>query len=292
MNRKEFFLLTMVPEKIYRYQKFSALSLNALCIDQLYFSDPAAFNDPLDCKPSVEQDSDKKTLSLILSGLIKKRVEQDVLASLKIAKIEGDQGKVHAKQQALQSAEYELCNIAYHATNPEYKMSTEEAECWLLTLEIQSELLKQNNRGVCCLSAEYDNPLLWSHYGDQHNGFCVGYSLERNPKPIIHEVLYGGIRTVKTSLIAQAILNNDICSQKELDDNILLSKALPWNYEKEWRILGRIGLQDSPLLLEEITFGLRCSGAVIHAVMAALKPRDITFYRMHEERKRGHVKKK
>jgi hypothetical protein len=41
------------PEKVYRYQKFNDLSLNALIFDQLYFSDPRNFNDPLDCQPSV-----------------------------------------------------------------------------------------------------------------------------------------------------------------------------------------------------------------------------------------------
>jgi len=30
----------------------------------------------------------------------------------------------------------------------------------------------------------------------------------------------------------------------------------------------------------EIIFGLRCSLSVIHAVMNALKPRDISFYQM------------
>lgn len=274
-------MLSKLSEKIYRYQRFSEPSLDALCNDQLYFSDPSAFNDPLDCKPSVERDTDKETLRLILTSLIGRRVEQEVLASLKAAKLGGDKVIAHAKKQAQQAIDNELRNIAYHATNPEYEIGTEEAEGRLLTYEIQSELLKQNNRGVCCLSAEYDNPLLWSHYGDQHHGFCVGYSLNRNPKPIIHEVLYGGIRTVKTSLIAQAILNNDTDAQNKLDQNILLRKALPWEYEKEWRILDRVGLQDSPFFLEEVIFGLRCSYTVMHSVMAALKPRDIQFYRMY-----------
>ena len=274
----------LFPEIIYRYQSFNALSLDALCLDQLYFSDPSKFNDPLDCSPSVVRDSDKKTLQMVLKSLIRRRVTDKVMASLKAAKVKGDNAITHAERQGQQEADNEIRSIAYHATNPENEISVEEAECLLLTHAIQKELLNQNNRGVCCFSEEYNNPLLWSHYGDQHNGFCVGYSLNRNPKPIINEVMYGGVRTIKTSLIAQAILNHDAEAQRILDGNILLRKAKPWDYEKEWRILDNVGLQDSPLKLEEVIFGLRCNLSVMHSVVEALKPRNIKFYRMYSVR--------
>lgn len=117
--------------------------------------------------------------------------------------------------------------MGYHATNPDSEVSVEEGECNLQTYEIQAELLKQNNRGVCCLSEEYSNPLLWSHYGDQHKGFCVGYSLDRNPKPKINKVDYGGERTVTTSLIAQAVLQQDESAQELLGRQMFLRKAGP-----------------------------------------------------------------
>lgn len=269
------------PQKIYRYQPFNALSLDSLCHDQLYFSDPSNFNDPLDCKPSVKCDSDKETLQKILVALIERRVAEEVLCSLRAAKASGDNAESHAQKQGQQEADNEIRNIAYHATNPDYEVSVIEAEKMLLSYGIQSELLKQNNRGVCCFSEEYNNPLLWSHYGEQHKGFCVGYSLDRNPKPIINKVVYGGVRTVKTSLIVQAVLNQDEKAQKKLNGNVLLRKAKPWDYEKEWRIIESVGLQDSPLKLEEVIFGLRCNYSVMHSVIEALKPKRIEFYRMY-----------
>ncbi|ODS22480.1 hypothetical protein AB835_13935 [Candidatus Endobugula sertula] len=280
-----------IPHKIYRYQSFSALSIDTLCNDQLYFSNPSNFNDPLDCKPSIECDSDKNTLQAILSLLIERRVTEEVLASLKAAKVKGEDAENHAKVQGKQEAINQINNIAYHATNPDYQVSAEEAEINLLTYEIQSELQKQNNRGICCFSEEYDNPLLWSHYGDQHNGYCVGYSLDRNPKPFINKVIYGGLRTVKTSLIYQALINQDSGAQETLDSNVLLRKADPWAYEKEWRIFESIGLQDSPLKLEEVIFGLRCSSSVVHCVIEALKPRDVNFYCMYSEKESFKLKR-
>jgi DUF2971 family protein len=274
------------PRKIYRFQRFTARTFESLCHDQLHFADPIAFNDPLDCQPTVESDSDRGELRLILTELIRRRIEAEAFASLKNAKLTGQKASGHAKKLGEQTARNELANIAYLATDPDYEVSKEEAECRLLTVEIQRELLKRYDRGVCCFSSSVVNPLLWSHYGDQHRGLCVGYDLNRRPKPKLQKVTYGGSRTVVTSLIAKALLEKDPKSQELLDRNVLLRKASPWGYEREWRLLGNRGVHDSPLALKDVTFGLRCSIAVIHSVVAALENRedDVEFYEMLEVR--------
>jgi len=281
------------PKKVYRYQLFSDLSVDALCHDQLYFANPTSFNDPLDCQPSVESDSNKAKLRLILAEQIKRRVEAETLSSLEGAKVTGDNAILHAKKVAEQAARNELAHIEYNATNPDYD-NVEKAECWMLSFEIQSELLKQYDRGVCCFASTVDNPLLWSHYGDQHRGFCVGYNLDRKPKPELHKIVYGGTRTVHTSLIAKALLERDVISQKILDRDILLRKASPWRYEREWRLFGNRGLQDSPLALKDITFGLRCPTAVRHAIITALqsRPDEMDFYETYQVRGSFRLKKR
>ena len=138
--------------------------------DYFVVADPASFNDPLDSQPSVESDSDRDTLRLLLTELVKRRVEAETLAALKNARLKGTKAEAHAKRLGEQAARSELANIAYHATNPEYEVSELEAECGLLAFDIERELLKQYDRGVCCFSAVIDNPLLWSHYGDKHSG--------------------------------------------------------------------------------------------------------------------------
>jgi len=273
------------PVKFYRYQKFSAMTVESLCHDHLYFSNPTAFNDPLDCQPSVESDSDRGTLRLLLAEIIRRRVETEVLSSLKGAKLKGMKVETHAKKMGDQAARNELDYIAYHATNPDNEGSVEDAESWLLINEIQSELHKQYDRGVCCFSSSVVNPLLWSHYADQHHGFCIGYDLDRDPEPKLHQVQYSDNRKVMTSLIVQAILKNEPKAQELLDTNVLLRKALPWGYEDEWRLLDKRGLQESVLALKDVTFGLRCKTAVMHTIITALESRDdVKFYEMYADR--------
>lgn len=274
------------PKKVYRYQKFSELSLEALCLDQLFFSDPAAFNDPLDCQPCVESDSNLDELRLIYRRQLEKRVESETLASLKKANLEGKSAHLHALSVVEQYVERELEDIRYHATNPDYTNGQYEAECNLLTFAIQRELLKEYDRGICCFSSSDLNPLLWRHYGDQHHGICVGYDLNRTPKPNLHKVTYGGNRIIHTSLILKAIVEGRNDYREELDKNVLLRKALPWSYEEELRLLSKRGIQDSPLALKDITFGLRCSSGVKHAVIAALEGRTdgVSFYEIYQHR--------
>lgn len=69
--------------KLYRYQKFSAQSLQLLCHDELYFSDAQAFNDPLDCQPHVEVGTDIREMRSILRRLVSDRVQREAESSLK-----------------------------------------------------------------------------------------------------------------------------------------------------------------------------------------------------------------
>ena len=277
-------MLPNQPRKIYRYQRFSVTTVESLCYDTLHFADPADFNDPLDCQPTVDADSDIDTLRHLLSELVKRRVEAESVAALNKAHLKSKKVDAHAKLLGEQAAHNELVNIAYHATNPDYEVREEDAERCLLTYGIQCELLKQYHRGICCFSAVVDNPLLWSHYGDQHRGLCIGYGINRTPRPRLWKVVYGGSRTVATSLIAKALPENDPEAQESLDRNVLLRKAASWRYEREWRLLGDRGVRDSVLGLKDVTFGMRCPDALMHAVITALESREeeVRFYVMYE----------
>lgn len=275
------------PNTYYRYRVFSSNTLDSLCRDTLYFSNPSSFNDPLDSSPTLECDSSNDNLRSLLAFLVRRRVQTEVLNNLKQAKMKDDDAQHHAISHAHSEAIRELQDIAYHATNPDYEVEVAEAESWLLVVEIERELLKYYERGVCCFSKTYSNPLLWSHYGDQHQGICIGYGLERNPIPKLDKVIYGGDRSIKTSALINAFIDDDDEQAKaELDRDVLLRKAKGWKYEDEWRLIGKQGVQDSPLLLKEVIFGLRCASSIVHAVVNALAGRenDTQFFEMYTVR--------
>lgn len=284
------------PPRFYRYLSLNAKTVESLCHDALHFANPADFNDPFDCKPVVEPDSDLATLRAVLRTLIASRVSAETLNALKTARLKGDRAVAHAHHSSEQEAARTLADIAYQATDPYYTCSAEKVEQGLLTAAVERELLRQYDKGVCCFSESFNNPLLWGHYGDKHKGVCIGYGLDRKPRPEMHKVVYGGTRTVRASLIAQAILEKNEKAIAALDRDIFLRKAPQWRYEKEWRLLGSRGVQDSCLLLTDVTFGLRCTPALKHTLISALEPRapDVKFYEIYNapgtfRLKRGEV---
>jgi len=272
------------PKRVYRFRRFSATTMESLCQDSLHFADPGTFNDPLDCQPSLEADSDLQSLRKLVARLVERRVVAETVSALKNANVEGEKAQSYATRRGERAGRNELAGIAYNATNPGYDVEVSESERRLLASEIEHELLKRYDRGVCCFSAGFSNPLLWSHYGDEHRGLCIGYSLDRLPEPQLHRVEYGGCRSIKTSLIASAVLDEDARSQQELDSAVLLKKAPSWRYEREWRLFGNRGIQDSAFRLTDITFGVRCPDAVQHAVVSPLRDRGeaVGFFEMHK----------
>lgn len=273
------------PNTFYRYRAFNILTLDGLCLDTMYFANPSTFNDPLDCSPSVNCDSSCEELREILTALIRRRISAEIKESLNKARVRGEMATVHAEKRAASEASSALSRLAYYATNPDYSLGADIAEAQLLTSEIEDEIRSYYARGVCCFSTSYASPLLWSHYGDQHQGLCIGYGLDRNPLPSPQPVQYGGSRSITTSALHAAFVLNDLTSVQALDQAVLLRKARCWSYEREWRLIDSQGLQDSPMLLKDVTFGLRCKTSVMHAVVEALSRRNnVQFFEMYEVR--------
>lgn len=276
----------MIPptKTFYRYRSFSTNTLDSLCHDSLHFANPSTFNDPLDCKPTLECDSSLEQLRELHAKLFERRVLVDKRLSLIKAGFHGPKTELLIEKRVKSEVVRELANIRYNATNPEHGDDPVKNEEWILTQEIRRELLTYYERGVCCFSTTSTSPLLWSHYGDQHQGICIGYGTDRNPRPNLEKVIYGGGRTIRTSTLVKALLQEEEEAKNELDRGVLLRKALGWSYEREWRLIGSQGLQESPLLLKEVTFGLRCPASVKHTVVQALAGRHkpVRFYEISE----------
>lgn len=272
----------------YRYRSFDQRTLDSLCRDTLHFASPSGFNDPFDSRPTVVCNSGIDELRNLLDYLVRNRVAAEVSASLDRIHIKGENATLQAIKSAEREVRWTLVDIAYNATNPDYDEGPEKAEEWLLTRTIENELLRHYERGVCCFSSDCMNPLLWSHYGDQHRGLCIGYTTDRQPKLQLQRVMYGGDRSINTSLLVEAFCNQKTSSKKALDKNVLLRKAKDWSYEREWRLVGDTGIQESPLLLTEVVFGLRCPDSVKHSVVCSLSGRSktVNFYEMRETRDR------
>ena len=249
--------------------------------DDLYFADPETFNDPLDTRPHVDIDIYDGELERILRALVERRVDAKMRAAAKTMKVSGERTDEYIRRRARTEADRTIADIDYHATNPEHEPVAHRRS--LYRQAIESEVLQRYDKGIVSLAERADCPLMWSHYGDEHRGLCVGYSVPDDVVGDIRQVEYGGGRRVQVSLVA-AMLDGDQAAQSELDDAVLLRKAESWQYEREWRLIGPSGVQGSRLELEEVVFGMRCKESVKYAMVKALEDRErpVKFRELYE----------
>lgn len=274
-----------IPKRLYKYRVFSNRTLDALIADQMFFADPSTFNDPLDTKPSLDADIDADALATILARLIEQHIIAEMSAAAKMIRYSGPKTLSHIAVNSRRRAEQMIAEIRYDATNPEYGF--DDPARFLFGRYVEDELLRRYDKGIVSLAERANCPLMWSHYGDQHKGVCIGYSVPDRAAGDVRKISYGGSRLVAASTVA-AMLGGDDEARHTVDDAVLTRKAIDWRYEREWRLIGPRGPQNSPLELEEVVFGMRCSDTVKYAIVQALadRSRRVKFYEIRERRGR------
>ena len=117
-------------------------------------------------------------------------------------------------------------------------------------------------KGMICFSATWNNPLLWGHYADRHQGIALGFDV---PDEFLSPVLY---TTQRPQVIFNKLLGK-INNGSVVVDRIIRSKYKDWEYEKEHRMFvdlnshpqeGGLNFVDfaSNLVLREVIVGLNC----------------------------------
>jgi hypothetical protein len=82
--------------------------------------------------------------------------------------------------------------------------------------------------GLLCFSANWTNPVLWSHYANRHEGICLGFDLKSGR---VQRVEYEDERLLET-----LDDNDDPFSMPEaLQLRLLRTKSRHWEYEEELR---------------------------------------------------------
>lgn len=175
-----------------------------------YFTSPAKFNDPFDCRPVHRLNGTDDEVKRYLIRLF-------------------------AKFQPNQAPDERLAEIDALLADPSRDPRRPEG------LQIFAALIGSlaiDQIGMLCLSGAPDVPLMWSHYADSHAGVCLGFDPEVSYFRIAQPVRY----TRKRSVVDPSVQNNE-----QMLDASLYTKSLDWAYEEEWRIVLTSGPGKYPL---------------------------------------------
>ena len=123
---------------------------------------------------------------------------------------------------------------------------------------------------VLCLCQSGINPLLWSHYAENHQGAVFEFkTTDHNPFNRTAAVVYRRTppRTYSGNDYVDAVLLKKPLPMLDILP-LVMTKAPEWSYEAEWRVFGAIGSEEPPqyddlkfppLALSRILLGCRMS---------------------------------
>ena len=135
----------------------------------------------------------------------------------------------------------ETMKSGFKRFNPEagYKARAEFVEKHMANLDGFKQHVHERYRekiesaGVCCLSRDPENILMWSHYAEKHTGFAMQFSVVQD----VH--VFARSLPVEYSQDYPVVLWPS--DSEELNKKIILGKHDGWKYEQEFRIIHNSG---------------------------------------------------
>lgn len=133
--------------------------------------------------------------------------------------------------------------------------------------------------GVCALSADPKNPLMWSHYSSSHRGICLQLRVSSDVASLLGvKVKYDN----NYPTICDPYLENSAAVEA------LSQKSMDWAYEHEWRLFDMHHANSfrsfKPEALTSIIFGMRVTDSGREYIMRLLEHRkrrygtDVALY--------------
>jgi len=239
---KKFF--ARMPPRMYKYRSWKdENNKNMLINREIFLTSPGKFNDPFDgglpYRPDP-MDSDVENIKAKLEQLAPRQFPQFAHDKARL-----DEESAKQLFYIMQGPEeYFQDNYGYRPADLDQMF------------------------GVVSLTPHPLNILLWSHYGDKHQGFSLGFNTEKLVK-----FISGKFKKVnyEQEIPIISMLDGD----QGLMDKLIYTKAMVWKYEDEYRItcINRANqkIYYPPEILETIHFGYQMPTEVRFEIIEIVK---------------------
>jgi hypothetical protein len=240
----------------------------------LRHSPPSALNDPYECRPGITEELEKLACKFLEVELSK---PPEYLSTLS------------RNERRIEKRSYEK--------NLKIKLSTLKNDPDIINDYFYTQAIHNldKNLGILSLSKRWDSGLMWSHYTQAHEGFCVGFKEEHeyfrkdSPKAeigdfILEQVNYSNERSM---------VPHQRPTKREAF-KIMFSKSSDWEYEKEVRAIDMLKNADKTIEMKpynlslfnvpheavgEVVIGLRANDNLYESISQFGKTHSIPVYK-------------
>jgi hypothetical protein len=186
----------------YKYKNFDKSKIDwsksIFAENRIFFASKSNFNDPFDCKFGFDFQARQRQIESYLSEMRSR-----------------DKGA-----QDYSIVEYALREFGYSS----HSMKN------FINHELEDSV---SSYGILSLTRAPDDILMWSHYADSHQGYCLRFLDDKEDDffgralPVVYQLDYP---------ILNPVVDDPITTVKKT----LLTKAKHWKYEKEWRVIDEL----------------------------------------------------
>lgn len=284
----------MSVQFLYKYKEINDRTKSIITDSQLYFSSPAQFNDPFDCKAPLSYEGNQEDgINFFIRHLEESH-------GLKLGREQLDRltpsDKKHIKECL--KKQYKMINEAVNTeklSDDEFNQRIElqiEQKFWekLTETEFEEDIewrvsMTREGFRIFCLSEKKDDILMWSHYANGHRGICLEFQVTKDP-------IFRGLQPVKYTKQYPNI-NRWTSTDEQRMEGQVLTKSHQWSYEKEWRIIKLVKTKtehkyDFPEnLLTGVIFGCQVDKAKKEEVIgwAMNRKNPIKFYQAKKKKR-------
>lgn len=252
-------LLTLeFPKNAFRFRPLNQVTLKEILYGEVYFSTKGELNDPYDTKSNAYYTNDNEILQRLIYHFISPNGEKDNMDGLinvpLISEFLSGEDLIYDELiEKINTKGFE--EIWLRAFNREL------LDIAPILLEKFRTGLLNSDGGYCYIisfAKKFDEPLMWSHYANNHHGFCLCFTLKENKiyrndqdkhdrlynEYLLEEVTYDSESTVINGFyrFPAVVLGNDISDDEKRKywadrKKSYLSKYSGWKYENEVRAI-------------------------------------------------------
>lgn len=242
--------LPPMPRKLYRFQPITVPGddrLSQLQNGEVWFSDPAKFNDPFDLKPSIKNLVPDRwcyapefdaSMRKALAGLLENQAMYQNALFIDPALADEFQAWTGEDAQYAMDWDRRLCNA------------------------IEKRIAQF---GVVCLTPQWDSRLMWAHYASNGQGFCIEYEVDgfKNDQDVRY------VPVQYASEIPELCLSEAMFTPHQFLYRVIATKHADWAYEQEVRLVCLSGTAQNVKLNENF---VRMTGLIAgHAMPEPLR---------------------
>jgi hypothetical protein len=277
-----------LPKKIYKYRRDCPNHRSNLESSTIWLSSPETYNDPYDCWLTLPDG--------LLTAIIQKRVVDTLI---KAYELQNCLLQNHISEDDLENARKSREPLkTFISLIPDHigGVPKKNAESYSQRVEAMAEGVASALQGwrktakLCSFSEVNNSMLMWSHYSEDHRGFCIEYDLEalneqhpfrRSLFPIIYSQRLYDLTPFAEKLVAK--------ERAEFTPLLPMLAALHkfegWQYEREWRIVLENeveidGLSHPAPIPSRIFLGSRFEASKSAELLAICKQRSIAVFKM------------